>query len=119
MSEKELYIVRMLPGNRSLPYPFEDYIMSINDDVNQLDILFSDIVNYSDERNIPIEIILYSLSHLIHSHGWKRIYTFLTSKIPILKSSQVCFTGFFFPDTHDDPSNVAMFEKMADNVITQ
>ena len=114
----ELYLVRVLPGNRSLLKTFEDRITSINDDPNQIDILFSDVVSYSNERRIPCEIILYTLSHLIHAHGWRRVYSFITSKNPVIKSSQVQFTCFYDPRSHEDASEIIKFEDLADSLVS-
>jgi len=117
--EEELYFVRILAGNRGPLKTFEEKIITIDDDMNQVDILFNDIISYSNERNVPCEIILYSLSHMIHTHGWRRIYSFMTSKIPVLKSSQVQFLSFYYPETHENISDILKFEKIADNVIKQ
>lgn len=114
----ELYFVRVLPGNRSILRTFEDRIMSINDDLNQIDILFSDVISYSKERKIPCEIILYTLSHLIHIHGWRRVYSFITSKNPVIKSSQVLFTCFYDSRSHEDRSDIIKFENLADSVVS-
>ena len=114
----ELYFVRVLPGSRSSLRTFEDRIMSINDDLNQIDILFSDVVSYSNERTIPCEIILYTLSHLIHIHGWRRVYSFITSKNPVIKSSQVQFTCFYDSRSHEDESEIIKFESLADSVVS-
>jgi hypothetical protein len=114
----ELYLVRVLPGNRSILRTFEDRITSINDDPNQIDILFTDVISYSKESMIPCEIILYTLSDLIHTHGWRRIYSFITSKNPIIKSSQVQFTCFYDPRSHEDKSEIIKFENLADSVVS-
>ena len=114
----ELYFVRVLPGNRSILRTFEDRIMSINDDLNQMDILFSDVISYSNERTIPCEIILYTLSHLIHIHGWRRVYSFITSKNPVIKSSQVQFTCFYDSRSHEDRSEIIKFENLADSMVS-
>jgi len=114
----ELYFVRVLPGNRSILKTFEDRIMSMNDDLNQIDILFSDVISFSNERTIPCEIIIYTLSHLIHTHGWRRVYSFATSKNPVIKSSQVQFTCFYDSRSHEDRSEIIKFENLADSVIS-
>lgn len=114
---EEVYFVRVLPGNRSTLRTFEDRIMAINDDMNHIDILFSDVVSFSNERKIPCEIILYTLSHLIHTHGWRRVYSFITSKNPVIKSSQVQFTCFYDPRSHEEKSEVIKFESLADSVV--
>ncbi len=116
--QEHLYVVRLISGNIGTAKVFDKRIMTINDDINQLDILLTDIVNYSNERRFPCEIILYNLSHLIHMHGWKRVYTFLTSKITMIKSSSVQLLSFYYPETHNDTSEILKFEILADRIIT-
>lgn len=113
----ELYFVRVVPGNRGLPNAFEEKIISINDDLNQLDILFSDVLKFSTETRVPCDIIVYTFSHLIHTHGWKRVYSFITSKNPLLKASMVELTGFYSPASHMDSSEIITFETIADRII--
>ena len=117
-TEENLYFVRVLSGSRSSLNTFEEKIMSINDDLNQLDILFTDVINYSNEKKIPCEIILYTLSHLIHTHGWRRVYSFMTSKNPVLKSSQVQLTCFYDKKSHEVESDIIKFERLADSVMS-
>jgi len=45
------------------------------------------------------------------------VYTFLLSKISILKSSSVYLYAIYYPKTHEVESDIAKFEKLADNVI--
>ena len=115
---ENLYIVRVLPGTRSFPNTFEERIMSINDDLNQLDLLLSDVIKFSTERKVPCDIILYSFSHLIHTHGARRIYSFITTKIPLIKASHVTLTFFYYPSSHEKESDIVIFEKLADSIIT-
>ncbi len=115
--DEDTYFVRVQTGSKNMPNPFEDKVMSIGDDLSQLDLLFSDIVNMSNERQIGSEIILYSLSTVIHTHGWKRLYTFLTAKIPLIKGSIVYLTCFYYPETHETGADINKFEMMADKII--
>jgi hypothetical protein len=111
-----LYFVRMIRGGKSAFRDFGERIMVINDDLNDLDILFMDIINFTKERKITAQIILYNLSFLIHTHGWKRVYTFLLSKISLLKESSVYLDSIYYPKTHENESDIAKFEKLSDLV---
>jgi len=115
---EHLYIVRLVGGNISPVKIFDKHIMTLSDDINQLDVLFTDIINYSEERRFPCEIIFYSFSHMIHTHGWKRMYSFLISKIVEIKSSNIHLIGFYYPKTHLNTSEVTMLENIADKIIT-
>lgn len=117
IDEENLYVVRMVQGGKSAFDIFKEHLITINDDLNDLNILFTDILVFSSERKINCQIILYNLSSLIHTHGWKRVYTFLLSKISYLKNSNVHLYAFYYPRTHEVESDIAKFEQLADNVI--
>jgi len=116
--EEGLYIMRMLQGGRGALKMFQEHVVIINDDLDQLGILFSDIINFSNEGKINCEIIIYTISNLIHTHGWKRVYPFILSQITLLKSSKVQVYGFYYPTTHENPAEVSKFETLADKIIT-
>jgi hypothetical protein len=111
-----IYFVRMIRGGKTVFHDFGERIIVINDDLNDLDILFTDIINFTKERKITAQIILYNLSFLIHTHGWKRVYTFLLSKISLLKESSVYLDSIYYPKTHEYESDIAKFEKLSDLV---
>jgi hypothetical protein len=117
VDEENLYIVRMVQGGKSAFDIFAEHLITINDDFNDLDILFTDILAFSSERKINCQIILYNLSSLIHTHGWKRVYTFILSKISYLKNSNVYLYALYYPRTHEVESEIAKFEQLADSVI--
>jgi hypothetical protein len=96
---------------------FEDPVVSINDDIQLLDILFSDIIGFSNSNYIPCEIIVYTLSQLIITHGARRVYSFLTAKMSQIKTSQVNFLGFYSYGSHENESEIRMFESLADSII--
>jgi hypothetical protein len=114
--DSNMYFVRMIQGEKSVFHDFGERIIVINDDLNDLDILFTDIINFANEHKITAQIILYNLSALIHTHGWKRVYTFLLSKISLLKESNVYLYSLYYPKTHEVESDIAKFEKLADLV---
>jgi hypothetical protein len=115
--EKDLFFVRVLPGQRTSFRMFEEEITTLDDDLNQLDLLFSDVFNFSLENRVPIEIIFFSLSQLIHTHGWKRVYTFILSKLPTVKASKILLSFFYYPETHEAPSEIVKFETLSDEII--
>jgi len=115
-NEKDMYFVRMIQGGKSAFHDFGERITVIKDDLNDLDILFTDIINFTKERKITAHIILYNLSVLIHTHGWKRVYTFLLSNLSLLKESSVYLYSIYYPKTHELESEIAKFEKLADLV---
>ena len=118
-AQEELYFVRMIQGGRGSLNTFEERITVINDDLNQLDILFTDIINFSNTNYVPCEIVLYNLSQMILTHGWRRVYSFFISKLSQLKSSHVNFTCFYYPETHENSADIKIFERMADAIVAQ
>jgi len=116
IEEEEVYIVRMIPGRRGSNVIFDQPILTINDNMNELDVLLSDIIAFSNDRRIRCEIILHTFSSLLNTHEWKRVYSFMISKLPQLKSSMVQFSGIYYPDAHS-VEDIIKFEKMADQII--
>jgi signal transduction histidine kinase len=117
ISEEDIYLVRMLQGGRGPYTPFTEHVITMNDDISDLDVLISDILNFSNQRKIFSQIIIYNLSSIIHTHGWKRVYSFFISKIPQLKASNIFTYFFYYPDSHSDPSDIIKFERLADRIL--
>jgi hypothetical protein len=115
--QDDFYFVRVQLGSRGIAKAFEDKVITINDDLTQIDLLFSDIIKLSTERQISCELILNSLSTIIHTHGWKRMYSFMTSMIPSIRNSNVNLTMFYYPETHEKRADIVKFEIMANRVI--
>jgi hypothetical protein len=115
--KRDLYVVRVLPGKRVSTKPFSQQIISINDDINELELLFNDIFNFSNETKVPCEIIIHSLSYMIHTHGWKRVYSLFIGKNSVLKTSMVQLLMFYSPETHENEAEILKFERLADKVI--
>jgi len=112
----DLYFIRMLQGRRPFSQVFKEHVMTINDDLADLDLLIMDVIQFANEHKINCQIIIHTLSSLIHTHGWKRVYTFLVSKIQHIKRGPVSVYILYYPDTHTNKSDIAKFEKMADIV---
>lgn len=112
-----LYIVRMIQGGRGNPNLFEEKVSIINDDLNNLDILLTDAINYANSHNEVVDVLIYTLSSLIHTHGWKRVYAFILSKMSQLKNSKVQIYCFYYPDSHENKADILKFEKTADSVV--
>jgi len=117
IDEKDIYLVRMLTGGRGPVSVMKEHVVTINDDLNELDVFFSDFMFFSNERKISCQIIVYTISALIHTHGWKRVYSFLLSKVPQLKASNVQVYGVYYPETHTEKADIMKFEKMADTIL--
>jgi hypothetical protein len=117
LKDDDLYLVRMLPRGDQPIQTVGDSVATMSDDLAQLEILISEIIDYSIERGIRCDIVLYSISWAIHTHGWRRVYSLLTSKIPELKTSNVHLYCFYYPQTHER-TEVSKFEKIADRVLT-
>jgi hypothetical protein len=117
INENDLYLVRMLTGGRGPVQALKEHVVTIKDDMNELDVFFTDIMFFSNERKISCQIIVYTVSALIHTHGWKRVYSFLLSKMSQLKASNVQVYGVYYPETHAEKADIMKFEKMADKIL--
>jgi hypothetical protein len=114
---RDLYFVRMKPGGSHDIRVFQENVATMSDDPSKFDMYLSDVITYSAERNLRCDIILYTLTWIIHSHGWKRVYPPFLSMASKLKGSQVNVYCFYYPTTHSDNAEIAVFEKIADRVI--
>jgi hypothetical protein len=117
LDEGDLYLVRMLPKGDGTIQVIGDSVATMSDDLNQLELLISEIIGYSKERGIRCDIVLYTLSWAIHTHGWKRVYSLLTSKMTDLKTSNVHIYFFYYPETHEK-TEASKFENLVDRVLT-
>jgi len=117
MKEEDLYLVRVLPRSEQKIQTFEDYAAVMSDSLLQLEILISEIISYSQERKTRIDFVVYTLSWMIHTHGWESVYSLLTSKISNIKNSDVQFYGFYYPETHPT-EEITKFERLADRILS-
>jgi len=115
--DKDTYFVNVQAGSKGVSNPFEEKVITIGDDLAQLDLLFSDIIKISSDLQIGTEIIVYTLSSIIHTHGWRRLYAFLTTKLPLIKNSLMQLTCFYYPETHETAADIVKFEMLADEIL--
>ena len=116
LDEEDLYLVRMLPRGDRADQVIGDSVATMDDDLAQLEILISEIIGFSKERGISCDIVLYTLSWAVHTHGWRSVYSLLTSKMPDLKTSNVQIYCFYYPETHER-AEASKFEKIADRLL--
>ena len=89
----------------------------IKDDLTSLGLLISNIIR-QNEKEEPQTIIVYPLSWLILTHGWRNIYLLLSTKISELKESQTHLLAFYYPKVHNDKTISYTLEKMAEQIIS-
>lgn len=116
-SNNDLYYVKVIQGVRESSGVFEEQTMTLRDDLRIMNLFFKDIIDYSVDKKIPCEIILHNLSTLIHSHKWKPVYSLFISLNPIIKNSSVNLIFFYYPETHEEGSDIKKFETLADTFI--
>jgi hypothetical protein len=117
IKDPDLYIVRMVHGNIEASNLFQEKVMSINDDLMELGILLSEIIGFSRDKKLKVEVILYNLSTLIEVHNWKDLHKQLLTMTPRLKAAGVRINAFFYPNVHEDKVMVEVFENMVDEVV--
>ena len=116
LDEGDLYFVRMFPANELKIQTIEDNTALMSDHISQLDLLISEIIKFSEESKIRCDIILYTLSWVIHTHGWEDVYKLLITRIPELKGSNVQLYNVYYPETHS-VEEISKFEMLADHII--
>jgi len=116
LNEGDLYFIRMFPAKELKTQTVEDNTALMSDHISQLDLLVSEIIKFSEESKIRCDIILYTLSWVIHTHGWEDVYKLLITRIPELKGSNVQLYNVYYPETHS-VEEISKFEILADNII--
>ncbi|MFP3952364.1 MAG: hypothetical protein ACLFVP_09535 [Candidatus Bathyarchaeia archaeon] len=116
LERDDFYIIRMLIGEKGSSFNFEEHQSIIRDDLNELDFVVRDIIEYTHENKMNLEIYFYNISSLIHIHGARRVYSFMVSKIPTIKESNLSLHIFLHPKTHEDESTAALFRSIVDQV---
>jgi hypothetical protein len=113
----DIYLVRLMPKGDRVMQSIGDRVAVMSDELTRLKMLISEIIDFSNERQIHCNIIIYSLSWAIHTHGEEEVYSLILEKTPDLKASFVQVYFFFYPDTHEEVE-VAKFKRLADKIIT-
>ena len=113
----DVYLVRLMPKGDRVMQSIGDRVAVMSDELTRLKMLISEIIDFSNERKIHCNIILYSLSWAIHTHGEEEVYSLILEKTPDLKASFVQLYCFFYPGTHEE-LEVAKFKRLADKIIT-
>ena len=113
----DIYLVRLMPKGDRAMQSIGDSMAVMSDELGRLQMLISEIIEYSNERKIHCNIIIYTLSWVIQTHGEEEVYSLILEKIPDLKASFVQLYYFFYPETHGE-LEVAKFKRLADRIIT-
>ena len=87
------------------------------DNLDELKVVLMDIIAASRETTALTEVIVYTLSYMVHTHGWNRVYSMLLSMIKSLKEGNVRLTCFYHPETHQEKTMVARLETLAEDII--
>ena len=116
-TEGNFYFIRVLPGRRESAKLFEKQVTAISDDPNQIHLAFNEIIKTSKDTTVPVEVVIYTLSNAVITHGWRRMYTMMTSLIPTLKENKVRVTYIYQPDVHEDKTIVTKFEMLAEKIF--
>ena len=112
----DIYLVRLMPKGDRVMQSIGDRTAVMSDELTRIKMLISEIIEFSNERKIHCDIILYSLSWAVHTHGEEEVYSLILEKIPDLKASFVQIYCFFYPETHEE-LEVAKFKRLADKII--
>jgi len=111
-----LYFIRVIQGAQKNVAFSKQKVMTITDDPSAVGMLLMEVINFSKETKSSCQVILYTLSSMIHVHGVQRVYSMMTSRLPELKNSEVNLYLIYNSKTHSEGSGVAILETLADKV---
>jgi len=116
--DDDLYFVRGIQGGQLNVSFSHQHNMTIIDDPSAVGLLLMEVINFSKERKTSCQVILYTLSLMIHTHGIQRVYSMITSRLAELKNSNVNLYLIYNSKTHSKRSEIALLEVLADQVIS-
>ena len=111
-----LYFIRVIQGAQKNVAFSKQKVMTITDDPSAVGMLLMEVINFSKETKSSCQVILYTLSSMIHVHGVQRVYSMMISRLPELKNSEVNLYLIYNSKTHSEGSGVAILETLADEV---
>jgi hypothetical protein len=114
---QDFFLIDVRQGQISAVKGIEGRSMVVNDSLNEIRIVLSDILAASRETTALTEVIVYTLSYIVHTHGWNQVYSMLLSMIKPLKESNVRLTCLYHPETHKEKDMVARMEALAEDII--
>ncbi len=118
MDLPDLYIVEMTQERHPIGEAFSERVMMISTEIDELSLLLYDIRDFVLAHGIKSQILFYNVSTLIFMVGWKRIYTFLISLLPQLKTNEIMSYFIYSPETHKNQYEVEIMRHLGDRVIT-
>ena len=116
--DDDLYFVRVIQGGQLNVSFSHQHNMTIMDDPSAVGLLLMDVINFSKEHKTSCQVILYTLSLMIHTHGVQRVYAMITSRLAELKNSNVNLYLIYNSKTHSKRSEIALLEVLADQVTS-
>jgi CheY-like chemotaxis protein len=117
ISEEDVYLVRLLVAGKSSSFTFKEHVTELRDDLEDVGVLIKDVLATIKETGICCDIVIYTLSNMIHTHGWRRVYSFIISIMPEIRGNNIALKCFYYPESHAS-SEINIFEKLADEVVT-
>jgi hypothetical protein len=114
---QDLYIIEMTQEHQPIGAAFSERVLRISTDVDELNVLLYDILDFIEANRVKSQILFFNLSILINIVGWKRIYTFLISLIPRLKRSEIQTFFIYSPETHEKQFEIEILRHLGDRII--
>ena len=117
MKLPNLYIIKMVQERHQRGDAFSERVMTISMDVDELTLLLNDIRDFIAVHGVKSQIIIYNVSTLIFTAGWKRIYTFMISMLPKLKDKEILSYFIYSPEAHEHLHEVEIMRHLGDKVV--
>ncbi len=115
--DNALYIIRCAYGPHKIGQIFSGHLMEISNNIDELSILISDILDFIEVNNTNTQMFFFDLSTLILQNGWRRVYTFLIALIPQLKSKRVQTFFIYTPGVQKHPHETQILRHLGDRII--
>ena len=95
----------------------EDEFLSLPMELKDIGLSLVEVAGQCGKSEAGGYIILYSLSQLVHVFGLQQVYRLLLDKMGVVRGNNVGLYCIIHPDTHQEPSVLALFKSIADNVL--
>ena len=112
-----IHIVRMdsslTPNQRKIT----PNVVDIANSLDSLKVSMLEIIDSIIENDIKACFMIYNISTLIHTHGWRQIYSLILSTIPKLKDGKIITQIVISPETHENSHEVNKILLLANKVM--
>ena len=112
-----IYIFRVIEGFRTTGKVFSERTMEVANNIDELNSMIYDIMDYVRENEATIQLFFYDVSYFIKRTGWRRVYSQMISLIPQLKASNSHVYFIYNMENGENKQEIEIIRLLADRVI--